>query len=468
MHLYRNYTMKINSSTRRQFVKASATGAFAFHILPHAAKGANSKINVGGIGIGGKGFVDINETADAGAHVVGLCDTSLPSEAALERKAGQKSKVVKRFPDATFYQDYREMIEKEDLDAVTVSTPDHTHFHASMTAINKGLHVYCQKPLTHSIWEARTMTDAAAAKGVKTQMGNQAHAGEPIRRGVELVRAGIIGKVQEVHCWTNRPIWPQGMAVRPPSEPVPKGLNWDQWIGPAPMVEYCKAYQPFSWRGWWDWGTGALGDMACHIMDMPYWALDLTSPITVEAESVNNTALSGPTASKIEYQFPATQYTAGNLKFVWYDGDRHPEKSYWEDDFPTENHVFRRFDMLLVGEHGKMYFGRNRSDWKIVLNEGATAIDEPGKTIPRVAGGSSDKGLASGGPYKEWVEAIRNDGVALSHFAHSGPFSETVLLGNLAVRLNKKIKWDAKNLQVTNAPEAAEMIKRVYRKGWEI
>jgi len=454
-------------TSRRTFVKTSATSALAFNFLPHAAKGANSRINVGCIGIGGKGFADTNGTADAGGHIVALCDVSNPKNTELERRKGQKKQITGRFPGAKFYEDYREMIAKEDIDAVTVSTPDHTHFHATMIALQKGLHVYCQKPLTHSIWEARQMTELAASKGVKTQMGNQAHAGEPIRRGVELIRAGIIGKVQEVHTWTNRPIWPQGHTQRPKSQPVPKGLNWDLWLGPAPYVEYSKEYQPFSWRGWWDWGTGALGDMACHIMDMPYWALDLSSPTSVAAQQKGNTSLSGPNASKITYQFPGTKYTDGALKFVWYDGDMRPEDAMWAGDFPTADHVFRRFDMMLIGEYGKMYFGRSRSDWVIKSAPGAPEFEEPEKTIPRVSGGTN-KGLASGGPYQEWIDAIKNDGVALSHFAHSGPFTETVLLGNLAVRLGKKIKWDGKNLAATNAPEAAALIRRAYRKGWEI
>ena len=251
--------------SRRKFIGASSS-AFAFQFVPSRVWGANERINLAGIGVGGKGTADVASAAKAGANVVALCDVDL--------NRGAKS--IKEFSDAKVYSDFREMLEKQkDIDAVTISAPDHIHGVAAMAAMDLGKHIYCQKPLTHSIYEARTLTKAAARNKLVTQMGNQAHAGEPIRRAVELVRAGIIGKVSQVHVWTNRPIWPQGMADRPVKEKIPAGLDWDLWLGPAPKVPYTSKYVPFKWRGWWDYGTGALGDMACHIMDMPYWALDL-------------------------------------------------------------------------------------------------------------------------------------------------------------------------------------------------
>jgi len=463
--------------TRRDVLKASAMGAFAVSILPASAIGANSKIQVGCIGIGGKGYQDTQGVAHAGGKIVALCDVAdfkrNPNLANNKKRSG--GGILAQFPKARFFTDYREMLNAASgIDAVTVSIPDHHHFHASMLAIKKRKHVYCQKPLTHSIWEARELTKAAKKYGVQTQMGNQAHSGEPVRRAVELIRAGMIGKVSEVHCWTNRPIWPQGHTQRPKREPVPKGLDWEQWLGPAPFVDYGTGYAPFAWRGWWDYGTGALGDMACHIMDMPYWALKLGSPDSVAAESDGCTPLSPPHWSTVTYRFP------DNLKFCWYDGVKAKDDKYlhvppdelWKADWPSAHHVFRRFGSLLVGEKGRMYFGRDRMDW-VVKPEAAAKWEEPPKSLPRVPypGGKKDKSKwasGSGGPYFEWLNAIQTGTPALSNFAQSGPFTEMVLLGNLAIRLNRKITWDAANLKCRDLPEADPLIKREYRKGWEV
>jgi predicted dehydrogenase len=485
--------MKKHPLSRRDFLRASAAAAFAFQILPASARGANSRIQVGCIGVGGKGRVDTLATADAGAEIVALCDVADPREPGLDRRkkaatadAGKKSakKAVKqadtmldRFPGAKFFTDYREMIATmPGVDAVTVSTPDHHHFHAAMLAMRKGKHVYCQKPISHSIWEARRLAETAREMKVQTQMGNQAHAGEPIRRGVELIRAGVIGRVTEVHAWTNRPIWPQGMKQWPKAEPVPKGLNWDLWIGPAPFRDYSPELAPFGWRGWWDFGAGALGDMGCHIMDMPYWALGLTSPTSVEAKQQGCTAVAAPVWSTVTYQFP-TSHLGSPVKFCWYDGvvskegiyQNAPPEELWKADFPTADHVFRRFDLVLVGEKGRMFFGRSRQDWVYKPETLTSGFTEPPKTIARVPGGTQDgKGEDGGGPYVEWLDAIKTGKPALSNFDSSGPFSETVLLGNLAIRIGKRIDWDGKNLVAKNAPEAAAMIRRPYRKGWEM
>ncbi|MEZ5432166.1 MAG: Gfo/Idh/MocA family oxidoreductase [Verrucomicrobiales bacterium] len=227
-----------------------------------------------------------------------------------------------KFPNARFYEDWREMLEAEKgkVDAVTVSTPDHVHAFASIAAMRASMSVYCQKPLTHGIWEARAMTKVASQTGVVTQMGNQAHAGQHMRRMVELVRSGIIGDVTEVHCWTNRPIWPQGMAAFPAGEEAPKHINWDLWLGPAPQHDYNEKIMPFNWRGYWDFGTGALGDMACHVMDMAYWSLELGSPTSVSAEHGGATEVSPPVWATITYEFPARDKRPP-VKFVWYDGN---------------------------------------------------------------------------------------------------------------------------------------------------
>jgi predicted dehydrogenase len=472
--------MKHSSLNRRDFIRASAVATLGFSILPASARGANSRIQVGCIGVGGKGHSDTMSTAAAGAEIIALCDVANPRQPELGRRKqskGTTTTILDTFPDAKFFTDYRTMISSmPGLDAVTVSTPDHHHFHASMLAMRKGLHVYCQKPISHSIWEARRLAEAAAEYKVQTQMGNQAHAGEPIRRTVELVRAGVLGRVTEVHAWTNRPIWPQGFATWPTPAPVPKGLDWDQWIGPAPFREYSPQIAPFNWRGFWDFGAGALGDMGCHIMDMPYWALGLTSPTTVEATQVSGSAIAAPLSSVVTYQFP-TSVHGGPVKFVWYDGviskegvyQNAPSEELWKGNFPTADHVFRRFDLILVGEKGKMFFNRTRQDWVFTPASLTDGFTQPPKTIPRVPGGQQDgKGDDSGGPYVEWLNAIKTGVPALSNFADSGPFSETVLLGNLALRLNKRVEWDAKKLAAKNAPEAAAIIRRPYRKGWEL
>ena len=478
--------MKKTPLNRREFLRASAAAALGFYILPAAARGANSRIQVGCIGVGGKGYVDTMSTAAAGGVIVALCDVANPRQPELGRRKSKKGKntkggdtILDRFPDARLFTDYREMIATMDgIDAVTVSTPDHHHFHASMLAMRKGRHVYCQKPISHSIWEARRLAETSAQLKVQTQMGNQAHAGEPIRRAVELVRAGVLGRVTEVHAWTNRPIWPQGMTAWPKAAPVPKGLAWDQWIGPAPFHDYSPEIAPFNWRGYWDFGAGALGDMGCHIMDMPYWALGLTAPTAVETWQEGSTAIAAPHRSTVTYHFP-TSVLGGPVKFAWYDGvvakegvyQHAPPAELWQADFPTADHVFRRFDLMLVGEKGRMFFGRSRQDWVFKPETITTDFTMPPKTLPRVASGIEDPALESDGgpgPYVEWLNAIKTGTPALSNFAASGPFSETVLLGNLALRVGRRIEWDARNLVVKNAPEAAAIVRRAYRTGWEM
>ena len=465
--------------SRRDFLRASAVATLGFHILPASARGANDRIQVGAIGISGKGQSDLLAVAAGGATIVALCDVANPRNPELSRKKKAKAgdTMLDRFPEAKLFTDYREMIATMNgIDAVTVSTPDHHHFHASMLAMRKGKHVYCQKPIAHSIWEARRLAEVAIQTKVQTQMGNQAHAGEPIRRGVELIRAGVLGRVTEVHAWTNRPIWPQGMKAWPKAEPVPQGLDWDQWIGPAPFRDYSPAIAPFNWRGYWDFGAGALGDMGCHIMDMPYWALGLTAPTTVDSWHEGGTAIAAPNRSTITYQFP-TSILGGPVKFMWYDGVvgkegvyvNTPPEALWKSDFPTADHLFRRFDLMLVGEKGRMFFGRSRQDWVFKPDALGTDFPAPPKTIARVPGGTQEgKGEDGGGPYVEWLSAIKTGTPALSSFASSGPFSETVLLGNVALRLDKRVEWDAKKMVAKNAPEAAPLIRRAYRKGWEL
>ena len=436
-----------NSPTRRRFLKASAASVFAFQVVPSRVFGANERVAVAGIGAGGKGASDIAGAQGAGADIVGLCDIDS------KRLDG----AVKKYPGAKGFSDFRQLLEKmeKSIDAVTVSTPDHMHYHAALAAIKLGKHVYCQKPLTHSIWEARALTEAAAEQKVMSQMGNQAHAGDPIRRGVELIRAGIVGKITEVHAWTNRPIWPQGMEGRLPKQEVPEHIKWNQWLGPAPLRDYNAGYLPFKWRGWWDFGTGALGDMGCHIMDMPFWALDLKHPIAVEAQQEGNTLECGPNKSKVTYTFPEGRYNH-EMPFVWYDGGMMPDEEVFEGTVVNSKNA-KKFDLIIIGEKGKFLFKRTSNKW-MTTPEDLVDKCKPAETIPRVK--DEDH---------EWIDAIRGTGHApLSGFDQSGPFTETVLLGNLAIRLGKKIEWDGPNLKATNAPEADALIKREYRMGWEI
>jgi predicted dehydrogenase len=469
--------------SRRSFTKAaSATfgAALGFHFIPSRAWGNLEKPALAGIGAGGKGKADIYGSQQSGFQVVALVDivdaTRLRN--ASGRRFNSMADVRNGFPDAEFFSDYREMLTKmgEKIDAVTVSTPDHHHFHASALAMQAGKHVYCQKPLTHGLWEARMMSKLANQHGVKTQMGNQAHANDNMRRCVELIRAGMIGKVKEVHAWTNRPIWPQGFAAAPDKEPVPDGIDWDQWVGPAPWVDYSSKIAPFSWRGWWNFGTGALGDMACHIMDMPYWALLPGSPTSVTAVQTGATELSPPINSQITWEFGPNQYTANEgFKYHWYDGfvDATFDRESWslrkasdEYNHPDEEILdgmdFQKFGSVIIGEEGKLFFNRGRgAEWVVKASNAIDGFPWPEQSLPRAARQDN---------YQEWMDAISGKvEQGQSNFRLAAQLTETVLLGVLAQRVpDTKLVWDADKLQIKGRPDLKKFIQREYRKGWEI
>lgn len=318
------------------------------------------------------------------------------------------------------------------------------------------------------------MTQVAAQMGVKTQMGNQAHANDHMRRCVELIRAGVIGKVTEMHTWTNRPIWPQGFAAPPDAERVPEGLDWEQWIGPAPWVDYNHVIAPFAWRGWWNYGTGALGDMACHIMDLGYWSMDPGAPSTVIAEQNGATKFSPPINSKITWSFPANQYSAKQgFKINWYDGyvnakfDRaawNLDKASNEYNHPSEEILegmdFERFGSVIIGEHGKLFFNRSKQDWVLKVNHQADGFVWPEQSLPRAADENN---------YREWYDAILgNVERGESHFGLAGPFTETILLGVLAQRNpGQELRWDSEKMQVIGRPDLAQYIRREYSEGWD-
>ena len=440
--------------SRRRFLKTTSGLAVCAAFVPRTAWGANERLNVGCIGIGGKGASDVVGAADAGGTIVALCDVD---------EQRRNKKVMEQMATAKFYRDFREMLEKEDqhLDAVTVSTPDHTHTHAAVMAMRMGKHVYCQKPLSHSIWEARLMQETAKKAAVATQMGNQAHAGVPIRRAVELIRAGMLGKVDQVHAWTNRPIWPQGMEGKPDAEPVPEGLAWDLWLGPAPEQPYSSRYVPIQWRGWWDFGTGALGDMGCHILDMPFWALELKHPQTVQAEQQGNTAVSGPRWSTVTYTFePGTHHN--QLTYVWYDGvskqgGNMPPPQLFEDTGVLPEQAVRQFDLLMIGQKGKLLFTRDNANWVTSPHSLLEEYADTPETLPRVENEDI-----------EWITACKGGPPALSDFSYSGPLTELVLLGNVAIRTGQELQWDGNTMKATNRPEADPYIRRPYRPGWEL
>jgi len=477
--------------SRRKLVKgagaAAAAAAFNFQVVPSRVFGANDKITLAGIGTGGKGASDIKGSKGAGFEIVSLCDVVDVSK--YPNVQGRMKNLIgtrREFPNASFYMDWREMLEKEGdkIDAVTVSTPDHVHAHATIAAMRQGMHCYTQKPLTHSIWEARACAKVAEETGVVTQMGNQAHAQDHMRRCVELIRSGIVGKVKEVHVWTNRPIWPQGMPSWPDKEPVPDHIDWDLWIGPAPYAEFSTKILPFNWRGYWDFGTGALGDMACHIMDMSYWALDYPEPVSVEAVSADGKGamsdVSPPTWATITYNLKTSQ---GDVKYVWYDGYKdavfNPDKWALESSKNPGNRPQERnlppkeilegqgpdegggYGTVVVGSDAKMWFNRSKNNWFVKPSAKAIEADFPAPTIPR----ARDQD-----PHKEFYDAVKagDPKGALSNVHHAGPFTESVNLGNLAVRLNKKIEWDNKAMKAKNAPEADKLVRRDYREGWEL
>ena len=472
--------------SRRTFGKAAGAtfgAAAGFHFFPALADKKLEKPTLAGIGAGGKGTADIKGSQKAGFEVVALVDVIDSSRLGEVEGADRKTKgrIAKAgqtrndFPQAKFFTDYRQMLADmgDKVDAVTVSTPDHHHFHASALAMLAGKHVYCQKPLTHSIWEARTLTELAAKTGVKTQMGNQAHANAHMRRCVELIRAGVVGKVTEIHAWTNRPIWPQGFSSPPPKQPVPKGIDWDQWVGPAPWVDYSPRIAPFAWRGWWDYGTGALGDMACHIMDLGYWAMDTKAPISVKAQQQGATDFSPPINSVLNWQFGPGKYSAKDgFKFYWYDGyiDAKFDRESWqlvkngnEYNHPSEEVLdgmsFSKFGSVVIGTEGKLFFHRGKNSWVLKSNSAVDGFEWPEESIPRATNNDN---------YIEWYDAVTGKlDQGQSNFSLAGPMTETILLGVIAQRNpDTKLEWDAGTMKIKNRDDLDALVRREYREGW--
>ena len=480
-------------SSRRDFLTRGAAAGAGFFTLagltPTVSHAAAEKIRVAGIGVGGKGRSDIDQAANH-ADVVAICDIDdsaygLGGAAEALSKKGQKPK---------HFTDYRKMLDAmgKSIDAVTVSTPDHTHAHASILAMRMGKHVYCQKPLTHSVYEARLMRTTAKEMKVATQMGNQGTAENGLRRAVEIIQAGILGQVKEVHVWTNRPIWPQGAdailkvgaankvaaaalhgkAADLALAKAPPHVHWDEFLGPAQYRPYDPIYHPFSWRGWWDYGTGALGDMACHTANMAFMALKLGYPESVVAEDIAEVnPETYPTHARVAFQFPARE-GMGPARFVWYEGQYRGQKL-----LPPEKLFHGRRPVasgsLLVGEKGILYSPNDYGASYEFLGEGANdlaaAAKKVAQTLPRLTG-EGRRGGTDDTMKREWAEAIRTGKPATSNFDYAAMLTEAILLGNVAMRAGQgqKLQWDGPGMRFTNNTAANQYLKRDYRKGWEL
>jgi len=463
---------------RRRFIATSAGAGAALTIAPRSVFGAAGRpapsetVNLAFIGLGGqgktnlKGFLGLDDV-----QVVALCDVAGENDYTpfyySDKRAGLKPALeyveqhyAEQIKSGTYsgcntYVDFNEMLDNEpSIDAVVVATPDHIHAVASLAAIGHGKHVYCEKPLTHSIYETRLVTEAARKAGVATQMGNHGHSGEGIRLTVEWLQAGAIGPVREVHGWTSS----GGLKWSPtdfrPAEtpPVPADLDWDRWLGPAAYRPYNPAYTPYRWRGWWDFGSGAIGDMACHNLDPAIWALDLADPSSIEAYSTQLGDETVPAGAVYYYEYPA-RGDMPPLTMTWHEGGLMPPR-------PLELEEGRRMEdegIYFVGDDGVILCGGWGGSPRIIPEPKMQAYERPPKTIPRVSEHRQD-----------WIEACQGEGPASSNFDYAGPLTEVVQLGNVALRTGKKIYWDGPNMKATNAPEADRYIKPAFRPGWGV
>lgn len=428
-----------SQTSRRSFLQATAATTIAAGVwseLPaQESKSANDKLKILCIGTANRARADVDGVKSQ--DIVAVCDID----------ANYLDRAKMDFPSARTYRDYREMIsaEADKADALVIATADHNHAPATIRGINAGLHCYCEKPLTHTVQEARIIAEAAKAKGVVTQMGTQIHAGNNYRRVVEIVQSGAIGDINEVHVWVGKG-W--GGGERPEQgEAPPEHLDWDLWLGPAPVRPYAPGrYHPAQWRRWWDFGQGTLGDMGCHYMDLPFWALNLRHPISVEAEGPEVHPETCPLGLVVKYKFPKRD-DRGPVDLTWYDGDQIPKKVAGER-VPGSGVMF-------VGSEGNMF--ANYSSYKLFPKDKFKDFEPPTETIPN-----------SIGHHKEWIKACKDGSPTTCNFDYSGALTETVLLGNVAYRIGKQLDWDAKSLTATNCPEATKYISKEYRSGWEV
>jgi hypothetical protein len=458
----------ISPLTRRDFLRRTALAGTAALAFPYVGNvlGANGRINIACIGVGGKGDSDSSDAARNGGNIVAICDVD---QKTLDKKGQQ-------FPQAKRFDDYRKLFEtmEKDIDAVTVSTPDHNHGVAAIRAMKLGKHCFCQKPLTQNVEEARIMRKLATEKKLATQMGNQGSAENGLRRAVEVIQAGIIGKPKELHVWTNRPIWPQGLARPEGSDPVPNTLNWDAWLGPATFRPYKQGtYHTFAWRGWYDFGTGALGDMACHTVNMPFRALKLGYPDVVECEMASRIyPETFPKTSRLRFEFPEREGLPP-LKFWWYDGNPSDALKPVRPSAEVTKEIVSTLGSLpvagalVIGEKGKLFSPDDYGARFLVSMNGQdemTAGDahEAAKAVPVTL-------PRSPGHMKEWFVMMQEGKPAFSNFDIAAFLTETILLGCIALRVGEgvRMEWDGPNMKSKNLPEAAQFVSRKNRAGWE-
>jgi len=452
---------------RRRFLQA---GAFAgFGILGSGSSGGaagrspNDRLRFACIGVGGKGSSDTDDVARLG-DVVGLCDID----------ANRLAQKAEKIPGAKTYNDFRAMLDElgPKVDAVVVSTPDHTHAAAALRAIRMGKHVYCQKPLAHTPYEARLMREEAVRMKVATQMGNQGTSHPGFRSGIDLIRSGVVGPIREVHVWTNRPFkyWKQApdLTARPAeTPPIPAHVAWDLFLGPAPERPYHPVYHPHDWRGWWDFGTGAMGDMACHTANLAFMALKLGLPAHVSATSAALNPETYPAWATITYDFPA-RGELPPVKLTWYEGARDGERNLPPSDLFGTGEKPPSSGSLLIGERGSIFSPSDYGSEQRLLPASRFEGRQPSLASPDEQK-RQDRELDPSHK-AEWARAIREDDpkIALSNFAYSGTLTEAMLLGNVAVRLGRPIDYDAATGTVTNSPEAARFVRPEYRKGWTL
>jgi predicted dehydrogenase len=438
---------------RRSFMQSAGSlslgvlGSSVFVSGTAAAQSRNplEKLNVACIGTANRAAEDVNGVMSE--NIVAICDVDSNY---LQRAEAMLTKETKLTPRT--YADYREMIDAEGskIDAVVIGTTDHHHAPAAVRAIRAGKHVYCEKPLSHTVQEARLIAEEAAKKGVATQLGTQIHAEENYRRVVEIVQAGVLGDVTEVHVWVGKAWGYQADWANSRNEPgstPPANLNWDLWLGPAPVYPFHEGrFHPAQWRRWWDFGTGTLGDMACHFMDLPFWALNLRHPVHIETEGPAVHPDMAPEGLIVKYRFPKAD-GSGTLNLNWYDGTMIPKKVAGQAVPPN--------GVMFVGSEGQLYADYSR--YRLFPSEKFAKFSPPPQTIPK-----------SIGHHAEWIKACKDGSATTCNFDYSGALSESVLLGNVAYRIGKPLEWDARTLTVTNVPEAAKLISKEYRKGWEI
>ncbi len=458
---------------RRQFLNRATLAFGAATAFPYVGRvlGANERINVASIGVGGKGDEDSNDAAACGGNLVAICDVDKDT---LAKKA-------KQFPQAKPYTDYRKLLEEmgKEIDAVTVSTPDHNHGVAAIRAMKMGKHCFCQKPLVQTVYEARTVRQLAKDKNLATQMGNQGSSYPGLRRAVEVIQAGVIGKPLELHVWSNRPIWPQGLDRPAGADGVPSSLDWDCWLGPASNRPYKKGvYHSFAWRGWYDFGTGALGDMACHTVNMPFRALKLGYPNVVEYEIGSRFyPETFPKTSRIRFEFPEREGLPP-LKFWWYDGNPQdplrplrPEAQVIQEILVREGKL-PGSGALIVGDKGKLYspddYGTQfflvmKGQEEYVSGDKHEACKNVPQTIPRL----SKSGTL--GHMEEWFRMMKDGTPAYSNFDIAAYLAEVILLGCVALRVGEgqRMEWDGPNMKSPNLPQASEFVRRHNRPGWE-